>query len=57
VTGFDDIRFSRQCFPGLTTFCQPMGQVISKIIERIQKQNFEPSVEYLECPLIIRESC
>ena len=57
ITGFDDIRFSRQVYPGLTTFCQPMGQVIDKIIKRIQAQDFRSSVEYMECPLVKRGSC
>lgn len=57
VTGFDDIRFSRQFYPALTTFSQPMGQVIDKIIARIQSQNFEPGVEFMKCPFIKRQSC
>lgn len=57
VTGFDNIRFSRQFHPSLTTFSQPMGEVIDKIIHRVQNQDFRHGVEQFKCPLIKRRSC
>jgi LacI family transcriptional regulator len=57
ITGFDDIQFSRQFYPALTTFSQPMAEVIDKIIARVETRDFRQGVEILECPLILRQSC
>ena len=57
VTGFDDIHFSRQFFPSLTTFTQPMGDVVDRILTRIHEKDFRHGVEYFKCPLVKRRSC
>ena len=57
VTGFDDIHFSQQFFPSLTTFSQPMGDVVDSILERIHNRDFRHGVHFFKCPLIKRRSC
>jgi LacI family transcriptional regulator len=57
VTGFDDIQMAGQFHPGLTTFRQPVGQIIDKIIERLTTCDFSPGTESLICPLVRRASC
>ncbi len=57
VTGFDDIHFARQFYPALTTFSQPMGSVVDRILTRIQDRDFRMGVEYFQCPLVKRRSC
>lgn len=57
VTGFDDIHFSQQFFPSLTTFSQPMGEVVDRILERIHNRDFRHGVHYFKCPLVKRRSC
>ncbi len=57
VTGFDNIHFSGQFFPSLTTFSQPMDDVVDRILERIQERDFRHGVEIFQCPLLKRRSC
>ena len=57
ITGFDDIHISSQFFPSLTTFTQPMGDVVDRILTRIQDRDFRHGVEYFQCPLKKRRSC
>jgi LacI family transcriptional regulator len=57
VTGFDDIQFARCFFPSLTTFSQPMPNVIDAIIQRMNDQDFRHGSQKFRCPLIVRESC
>jgi len=57
VTGFDDIHFSEQYYPSLTTFSQPMGDVVDRILTRIQDCDFRQGVEIFKCPLVKRRSC
>lgn len=57
VTGFDNIHFSGQFFPSLTTFAQPMDDVVDRILERIQDRDFRHGVEIFQCPLLKRRSC
>jgi DNA-binding LacI/PurR family transcriptional regulator len=57
VTGFDDIPMAGQFHPGLTTFRQPVGAIIDKIIERLKTSEFSPSAKPVQCPLVRRASC
>ncbi|MBN2234485.1 MAG: LacI family DNA-binding transcriptional regulator [Opitutales bacterium] len=57
VTGFDDIAVSRQIYPPITTFAQPVVSIVERIVERIGKGDFEIGVEYVYCPLLRRLSC
>lgn len=57
VTGFDDIAVSRQIYPSLTTFAQPVVSIVERIVERIGRGDFQNGVEYVYCPLVRRLSC
>jgi LacI family transcriptional regulator len=57
VTGFDNIRFSNQFYPSLTTFAQPMEELVDRILERIRDCEFQHGVDYFRCPLLKRRSC
>jgi LacI family transcriptional regulator len=57
ITGFDDIQMASQFHPGLTTFQQPVAQIVDKIIDRLGSKDFSPSAEGCQCPMIRRASC
>lgn len=59
VIGFDDARFSRYLTPALSTVSLNMQQMGIRAIELLKQQfkGQEINAEYINCDLIIRESC
>lgn len=61
VTGFDDLSFSRDLDPPLTTLHVPkdlIGQfAVRKLVERIQQPDLPPIVQVIPTTLVVRRSC
>lgn len=56
VMGYDDQEIAQHLSPGLTTVLLPHREMGQWSVKELLKPNVEPSIDRLECPVVLRQS-